>query len=39
MVETGSAGNWAVTASDFPIISGGTYASDALGIENLEDVP
>jgi hypothetical protein len=34
-----SGGNWEVTNSDFPIVSGGTYASDALGIDNLEDVP
>jgi virulence factor Mce-like protein len=37
MIPTG--GNWEVTDSDFPIVSGGTYASDALGIDNLEDVP
>jgi virulence factor Mce-like protein len=39
MVTTGGGGNWPVTDSDFPIVSGGTYASDALGIDNLEDVP
>ena len=39
MVNTGAGGNWGVTDSDFPIVSGGTYASDALGIDNLEDVP
>jgi ABC-type transporter Mla subunit MlaD len=37
--EIPSGGNWEVTNSDFPIVSGGTYASDALGIDNLEDVP
>ena len=39
MVNTGAGGNLGVTDSDFPIVSGGTYASDALGIDNLEDVP
>ncbi len=38
-VETGGGGNWEVTDSDFPIVSGGTYTSEALGIDNLEDVP
>ena len=36
---TPSGGNWAVTQSDFPILSGGTYISRELGIDNLEDVP
>ena len=38
-VEAGTGGNWVVTDSDFPILSGGTYVSEALGIDNLEDVP
>jgi virulence factor Mce-like protein len=38
-VEVGTGGNWVVTDSDLPIVSGGTYVSDALGIDNLEDVP
>jgi virulence factor Mce-like protein len=38
-IEIPTSGNWAVTESDFPIVSGGTYASEALGIDNLEDVP
>jgi hypothetical protein len=38
-VKTGGGGNWEVTDSDFPIVSGGTYSSEALGIHNLEDVP
>jgi hypothetical protein len=37
--KSGAGGNWEVTNSDFPIVSGGTEASDALGIDNLEDVP
>jgi len=36
---SGAGGNWAVTTSDFPIVSGGTYVSEALDIDNLEDVP
>ena len=39
LVTTGGGGNWEVTDSDFPIVSGGTYSSEALGIDNLEDVP
>jgi len=38
-IEVPSGGNWEVTDSDFPIVSGGTYVSEALGIDNLEDVP
>jgi virulence factor Mce-like protein len=38
-IQIPTGGNWAVTDSDFPIVSGGTYASEALGIDNLEDVP
>jgi virulence factor Mce-like protein len=38
-IDIPTSGNWAVTESDFPIVSGGTYASEALGIDNLEDVP
>ena len=37
--NSGAGGNWEVTDSDFPIVSGGTYASEALGIHNLKDVP
>jgi len=32
-------GNGAVAVSDFPILTGGTYKSRELGIDNLEDVP
>jgi virulence factor Mce-like protein len=38
-IQIPTSGNWAVTDSDFPIVSGGTYVSEALGIDNLEDVP
>jgi virulence factor Mce-like protein len=38
-MQVGTGGNWVVTDSDFPIVSGGTYVSEALGIDNLEDVP
>jgi hypothetical protein len=31
--------NWAVTGSNFPILSGGTDKSRELGIDNLADVP
>ena len=37
--EIPTGGNWSVIVSDFPTVAGGTYASDALGIDNLEDVP
>ena len=33
-----SGGNGAVSISNFPILSGGTYVSRKLGIDNLEDV-
>jgi virulence factor Mce-like protein len=39
VVDVPTGGNWEVTDSDFPIVSGGTYVSDALKIDNLEDVP
>jgi virulence factor Mce-like protein len=32
-------GNFPVTQSNFPILSGGTFATDRLGIKNLRDVP
>ena len=38
-VEVGTGGNWVVTDSDHPVLSGGTFVSEALGIDNLEDVP
>ena len=38
-ITVGTGGNWVVTDSDHPIVSGGTYVSEALGIDNLEDVP
>jgi hypothetical protein len=36
---TPSGGNFPVTDSDFPILSGGTYKSRELGVDNLKDVP
>jgi len=36
---TGTGGNGAVALSNFPILTGGTYKSRELGIENLKDVP
>jgi virulence factor Mce-like protein len=36
---TPSAGNFVVTDDDMPILSGGTYKSRQLGINNLRDVP
>jgi virulence factor Mce-like protein len=38
-IKIPSGGNWEVIASDFPILSGGTFVSEALGIKNLKDVP
>ena len=35
---TPTGGNGAVVISDFPILSGGTFKSRELGIDNLEDV-
>jgi virulence factor Mce-like protein len=36
---TGTGGNGAVAVSDYPILTGGTYKSRELGIDNLKDVP
>jgi phospholipid/cholesterol/gamma-HCH transport system substrate-binding protein len=36
--EVPNGGNWAVT-DHYPVNSGGTYVSEALGIHNLRDVP
>ncbi len=36
---TGTGGNGPVAVSDFPILTGGTYKSRQLGIDNLKDVP
>ena len=36
---TGTGGNGAVALSDFPVLTGGTYKSRELGIDNLKDVP
>jgi virulence factor Mce-like protein len=36
---TPSGGNWPVDVDDWPILSGGTYVTRRLGIENLRDVP
>jgi phospholipid/cholesterol/gamma-HCH transport system substrate-binding protein len=36
---TPSGGNFAVGGPDYPILSGGTFKSRELGIENLRDVP
>jgi virulence factor Mce-like protein len=36
---TPTGGNWPVVMDDFPWLSGGTYVSRKLGIDNLEDVP
>ncbi len=36
---TPTGGNFAVTDSNFPILSGGTYKARELGIDNLADVP
>ncbi len=35
---TPTGGNFSVTGSDFPILSGGTYKSRELGLNNLKDV-
>jgi virulence factor Mce-like protein len=37
--EFGSGGNGAITANNLPGLSGGTYKSRELGIDNLADVP
>ena len=36
---TPSGGNWPVVLDDYPILSGGTYVTNRLGIDNLKDIP
>jgi virulence factor Mce-like protein len=36
---TGTGGNGAVAVDDYPVLTGGTYKSRQLGIDNLKDVP
>ncbi len=36
---TGTGGNGAVATDDYPVLTGGTYKSRQLGIDNLKDVP
>ena len=36
---TPTGGNWPVVVDDYPILSGGTYVSRRLGIDNLGDIP
>ena len=36
---TPSGGNWPVNLDNWPILSGGTYVTRRLGINNLRDVP
>jgi hypothetical protein len=36
---TPSGGTWPVSVDDFPIVLGGTYVTNRLGIKNVRDVP